>query len=315
MPHGSDRVELAYADARATLAVVASPTPLSPSDIVAVAGRYPEPCLIIVPAATSAAREAVEATGGSWLVDSGQHVAGVLHIDGTRIVLRPPAPAATRPTRRGRVPWGAFTLVRRMIQQPHATQRELAALAGVSQPRVSQVLTALADIDVVRRAQDGWTLQNVDAAIDWWLSSYPGPGGITTYWFGLRAVVEQAARVASILAAAGVQPVAVSGDVAADLLAPWRAPARAVVYAADGADLAEADLVPAGPEEATIELTVPHDPGLWPTASQTRGNALPLADPLQILWDVMRAPGADSEEAAERVRQVLRRRHEQERAA
>ncbi|MEV6810578.1 hypothetical protein [Micromonospora sp. NPDC051296] len=294
---------------------MASPTPLSPSDIVAVAGRHPEPCLIIVPTATAAVRAAIEASGGSWLVDIGQHVAGVLHIDDTRIVLPPPAPASARPARRGRVPWGAFTLVRRMIQQPHATQRELAALAAVSQPRVSQVLSALADIDVVRRARNGWTLPNVDAAIDWWLASYPGPGGITTYWYGLSPVVEQAARIASLLAAAGVQPVAVSGDVAADLLAPWRVPARAVVYAADGVDLAEADFVPAGTEEATIELTVPQDPGLWPTAPQTRGNALPLADPLQILWDVTRAPGADSEEAAERVRQVLRRRHEQERAA
>ncbi|WP_433531662.1 hypothetical protein ACQPYA_06115 [Micromonospora sp. CA-263727] len=315
IPRGTARVELGYADARIILAVVAFPAPLNPSDIAAVTSRHREPCLIIIPAATPAVRKAVEATGGSWVIDSGNDVTGVLQIDGRRIVLGTPTQRTVRPARRGRVPWGAFTVVRRMIQQPHATQRELAAFAGVSQPRVSQVMTKLADIDVVRCMQSRWTLHDVDGAINWWLASYPGPGGITTYWYGLTPIVEQAARVTRLLEAAGVQPVAVSGDVAADLLAPWRAPARAVIYAATGADLAAADIVPAGTGEATIELTVPQDPGLWPTDRATTRKTLPLADPLQILWDVKRAPGPDSEEAAERIRRVLRLRHEQERAA
>ena len=47
--------------------------------------------------------------------------------------------------------------------------------------------------------------------------------------------------------------VAVSGDVAADLIAPWRSPYRAVLYARAGLDLTPAGLTPAGEDDATLE--------------------------------------------------------------
>ncbi|MEV0426489.1 hypothetical protein [Micromonospora sp. NPDC050495] len=309
IPRDADRVELTYGNTRATLTVIASPTPLSPRDIAALVSRHAEPCLIIVPAATPGVREAVEAAGWSWLAEGGQRIAGVLHIGRERIVLQPPAEAAKRSAKPGPVPWGTFTLVRRMIQRPYASQHELAALAGVSQPRVSQALRALAEEEIVHRTSNGWTVRDIDAAIRWWLGSYPGPGGISTYWYGLPPVVEQARAVVELVAAADRPGVAVSGDVAADIIAPWRAPARAMLYARTGVDLAGAGFVPAGEEEATLEFTVPKDPGLWQPSVEEVTVGLPLADPLQILWDVRRSPGPDSEEAAQRVWDALRRRH------
>jgi hypothetical protein len=79
-------------------------------------------------------------------------------------------------------------------------------------------------------------------------------------------------------------------------------------------NLADAGFVPAGDEEATLELTVPRDPGVWPASGQS-ASGLPLADPLQILWDVLRSPGPDNEEAAQRVWNTLRQRHHDRRYA
>ncbi|BCJ58340.1 MarR family transcriptional regulator [Micromonospora endophytica] len=193
-----------------------------------------------------------------------------------------------------------------LIQHPSATQQELAALVGVSQPRISQALAALADKDLVQRTPSGWAARDIDAAIRWWLATYPGPGGITIYWYALAPAVEQARTVVSLIKATDPVGVAVSGDVAADIIAPWRAPTRAILYAHTGLNLVDAGFIPAGEEEATLELTVPRDPGLWPLPGTASGG-LSLADPLQVLWDVWRSPGPDSEEAAQRVWAVLRR--------
>ncbi|WP_156313165.1 helix-turn-helix domain-containing protein [Micromonospora sp. HK10] len=309
IPRDADRIELTYGTSRATLTVIASPTPLRPRDIAALVSRHAEPCLVIVPAATPGVREAVEAAGWSWLAEDGQRITGVLRIGRQRIGLQPPAAAAGRSAKPGRVPWGTFTLVRRMIQRPYATQQELAVLVGVSQPRVSQALRSLAEEEIVRRTPSGWTIRDIDAAIRWWLATYPGPGGISTYWYSLPPPVEQARAVVERVGTADRHGVAVSGDVAADIIAPWRAPNRAILYARTGVDLAGAGFVPAGEEEATLEFTVPKDPGLWPPSVEEVTVDLPLADPLQILWDVQRSPGPDSEEAAQRVWDALRRRH------
>jgi hypothetical protein len=84
-----------------------------------------------------------------------------------------------------------------------------------------------------------------------------------------------------------------------------------VIYARRGRDLADIGLTPSTEQDATLELTVPRDPGVWPAAAghnmvnlPARAD-LPLADPLQILWDVQRAPGPDRDQAAERLLTVL----------
>lgn len=314
VPLSSERVELRHGRAVAAASVVSSPVALTPSDITALANRYRTPCLLIVPSATPAAHEAAEATGWSWLVDSGTQVRGVLEVAGHRILIDDhgaPAPHRRRPP--GRTPWGMFTAVRRLVDRPYATQQELAALAGVSQPRVSQLLRRLTAQGVVQRNPSGWAITDLDNVVRWWFDAYPGPGGIRTFWYALDQPVDQARTVVALgTDRAGDRShrrpsAAVSGDVAADFIAPWRSPTRAIVYASTGLDLTDAGLTPTGEDEATLEFVVPEDPGVWPAPerSEAAGEALPLADPLQILWDLWRSPGPDTEEAVARFVRTL----------
>lgn len=339
VPIDARHVELRQGGHRRRMLLKASSRPLNPSDVVALVERHPEPVLLVLPVATAEVRHTAEQAGWSWLVMGPRGVRGVLRLGDKPVEIGEPdvekSSAAHR--RPGRVPWGSLTLVRRLLEQPAATQRVLAALAHVSQPRASQTLGALAEQQLVARHKAGWVVRDFDRLLRLWLDTYPGPGGISTYWYGLDSPRDQAQAVIRLLAkgvsaeaapdreqhAAAAEPSAVlSGDVAADIVAPWRIPGRAVVYARSGADLTEAGLTPAGVQEATLELIVPEDPGVWPSpsphalGSRTESyetepvvggkSSMPIADPIQILWDVQRAPGSDSGEAAARLWQVLR---------
>lgn len=307
VPLDAVHIELRCGPDREAMKVVSSSAVLNPSDIAKLKTRDQEPVLVVVPSATPAVRAAVEAAGWSWLIDSGHGVEGLLRVAGRQLTIGKGNPAAPqRRTPPGRVPWGTFTLVRRLAERPWAGQRQLAIATGVSQPRVSQALATLTEQGLAHRTATGWDVTDIDAVWDWWLDSYPGPGGLRTLWYGLEPPAKQAEAVVGLLRGLDQGPVAISGDVAADVLAPWRSPRRAVVYAHTGADLSDAGLTPADEEDATLELVVPKDPGIWPAsaAEETVGSG-PLADPLQILWDVVRAPGPDAHEAAQHLRRVL----------
>ncbi|WP_412819428.1 ArsR/SmtB family transcription factor [Micromonospora sp. MS34] len=311
-PLDADHAELRAGPHRGVLRVVHSPAALNPSDVGKLASRHREPLLLVVPAASPAVRTAVDAAGWSCLIDDGQQVTGTLRLAGHQVRIgRQGGDIPSRRTSPGRVPWGTFTLVRRLVERPWAGQQQLADATGLSQPRVSQALAALTEQGLVRRAATGWDVTDVDAVFEWWLRSYPGPRGLRTLWYGLDPPVQQAQSVVGLLSHVGQERIAISGDVAADLIAPWRNPHRAVVYAQTGVDPTAAGLTPAGEGDATVELIVPRDPGVWPgpTAEKSPGS-LPLADPLQILWDVARAPGPDSDEAVRHLRRVLRDRRQ-----
>jgi uncharacterized protein (UPF0264 family) len=132
---------------------------------------------------------------------------------------------------------------------------------------------------------------------------YPGPGGLASHWYGLDPVAEQAFRVHELLEAKRSRP-AVSGDVAADLVAPWRTPAHALVYAEKGADLAAAGLTPAAAQDATLTLVLPGDRAVW-TIGRTPctvglagyGNVARVGA-LQVLYDLRHASGPDAGDAA-----------------
>jgi hypothetical protein len=319
VPVDARHVELHWSGRLTRVALHTSARALHPSDVAEIVDRHGEPGMLVVPAATAAVLRSVERAGWSWLIAGPKGVRGVLFLGGEIVPIGGDHPGVGSQARRrsGPAPWGSLTVVRRLLQRPAATQKVLAALAGVSQPRVSQTLSALAERQIVMRGEDGWVVRDFDMLLRWWLDVYPGPGGISTFWYGLDTPRDQAKAVVDLLrtvAQGGPKhvrpherleeaPIAVvSGDVAADLLAPWRNPTRAVIYATVGADLTRAGLSPAGMEEATLELIVPEDRGVWPVHPQLVDSAvhreLPIADPLQVLWDVSRAPGPDSDEAA-----------------
>jgi hypothetical protein len=325
-PRGPGEVELRTADGSTTPTVYRverRSAVLSPSHVrigadrpSATGGRR----LLVAPSASPAALQTARDTGLSVLVtgtSSGVPASGhVIFPERTVVIAAAPRDDRTAPPARpGRRPWGTFAIARQLLAGIVDTQTGLAMRAGVTQGRVSQALSALTDLGLVDRdtAGAGWTSKDWDGLTDWWLTTYPGPGGITTYWYGLDPVRDQARTTVRRLRAHDL-PVAVSGDVAADVVAPWRRPSRAVVYvdvtgAPAAADLTGAGLTPSGPAEATLELVVPADTSVWGPGDggppDTTGD-LPLADGTQILWDLSRSPGSDTDQAVAALRATLK---------
>ncbi|HKU35048.1 MAG TPA: ArsR family transcriptional regulator [Paenarthrobacter sp.] len=204
----------------------------------------------------------------------------------------------------GRIPWGRWALLRALaLADGPQTQQELAAAAGISQPAVNKHLKTLDSF--VDRDQWGWHAHDVDAIVTLLMANYPGPRGVTSYWFGLNSVAEQAKKAVDYATELGASPL-VSGDAAADIYAPWRLPDSAVVYLLEAVDFTDAGFAPATPEEATLITTVPEDFTLWATASLAHhSEVIPLADPLVTLRDVTAGTAVDSQEAADQLRKVI----------
>lgn len=323
-PRSSFEVELVTDDEQSVVAsVLRRSEPLKPSHVHALAPRGPRgSVLLVVPAASGAALDAAEAAGVSVIVVGRrrpQVVTGRVLVPGRTIHLDDGTGAAVdvhAVHRPGPRPWGTLTVARLLLAGVRSGQTSLAQSAGITQSRVSQALAGLARDGLVERTQTGdgrsrWQPATWDSLADWWLATYPGPEGLSTYWYGFDTPVAQGRTVVSALLGADVRA-AVSGDVAADVLAPWRRPVRAVVYAdvttpTPAIDLTGQGLTPSGPEEATLELVVPADPGVWVTSVLRRqGGDVPVIDGMQVLWDVARAPGSDSDQAAAAVRSFLR---------
>lgn len=206
--------------------------------------------------------------------------------------------------RRGKTPWGRLAVERSLALTSEALdQSEIARYAGITQQAVSGALKNLSDYSV--RGQHGWMAKDRPALIDHWLSLYPGPGGAATYWYSLDSVSEQARRAVELASALGAAPL-VSGDAAADLLAPWRLPSGAHLYLREAVDFTDAGFSPAGPDEATLTAVIPEDRSLWTVIALLPLNrTLPLADPLIVLWDVLRSRGPDALEAADKLRTAI----------
>jgi len=203
---------------------------------------------------------------------------------------------------RGRVAWGRLALLRVLLRTSGPrTQMDLAAECGVSQVTVSNGLRAF-DTAVVRD-EGGWRAARPETLWDRFLAEYPGPQGISTYWLSLDAIVSQAQKVRD---AAAELDVIVSGDPAADLLAPWRLVRRAVIYARTGMDLAPFGFSETTRENATVEYVVPTDPTIWSTArAWTSVVSGWTADPVLVAWDVQRTGGPDAADAVERMRRTV----------
>lgn len=281
--------------------------------------------LVICPTASPAVRERAVQLGISVIAENSESAAGPdghLVIGPTEIVplgrrVSNPDGAAGLERRDRRLAWSEWAVLRTVLLGAAATQAEIAGQAGVSQPRVSQLLTKLGRQGFVeRRPGEGWTALDRDRAIRHWVDGYPGPGGVTTYWYGLESPIRQSLDVVRLLQAAETaRPgrVLISGPVAADAVAAWARPQLAIVYARQGADLSVTGLTPSAPDLATIQLVVPEDASVWshPDRAWRRAGqdpapgGLPLADPLQVLHDVRRSGTSDADQSADRLHRLL----------
>jgi hypothetical protein len=205
--------------------------------------------------------------------------------------------------RKGKTPWGQLAAERALIVNADPMkQSEIADVALVTQQAVSNALKSLDDLVV--RLSWGWKAKDAGRLIDRWLETYPGPGGATTYWYSLDSPGEQAKAAVELARELDSSPL-VSGDAAADLISPWRLPITTRLYIRQMVDFTDAGFTPTEPQDATLIVTVPDDPTLWTTAGLGKSREIPVADPLIVLWDVLRSSGPDADEAAARLRETI----------
>jgi hypothetical protein len=251
------------------------------------------PGLLIAPKASPAAQQAALRAGLSLLLapDSiGQLTRGhLITPTGDLITLQETSPT---PVRRGRRPWATIAIATYLLEGNASTQDALAGRAWDTPARTSQVLHTLQRW--VQRTDRGWTATDT-AGLTKWLLEQPPPGRTATTWLGLDDPAPTATRVATWLTAQNVS-YALSGDVAADLLAPWARPTRALVYVDQALDLTPLGLTPAPPDAATLELVVPDDPYVLRDARLLRAD-LVAAHPWRVWADTVARGNTDAADA------------------
>jgi hypothetical protein len=207
---------------------------------------------------------------------------------------------------------GSYAVIRALVrfsggedEEPRATA--LAAQAGISQPRASQVLHHLRSLELVDLSGHGRWKPRREALLDRFLAEYPGPGGSEHYHYTLDSPVDVAVRAGQ--ASTPSRQVAVSADVGPDLIVPWRRPSLVILYVRHAIDPSGLGLTGAqGRHDANVIIRNPEDRSVFPVpalAGQVQGNEVPLADPLQQIWDLQDLGGADRIEAAGRLREWL----------
>ncbi|WP_433607055.1 hypothetical protein [Prescottella agglutinans] len=243
------------------------------------------------------------------LADSGEvdliAVADQLIIfDGYVFLDAPPRELRSRQRpRRGSPPWIRWAIERLLLLSEPMTQKDIAGALSTTQQATSRTLH---DHPFAERTPRGWTMTRRNELLEVYLNEYPGPGGAVTYWYGLDPVVRQAETALGFceeMEVGGLQ----TGDVAADSYAPWRLPTTAAIYTSEFVDFVPAGFSPATIDDHTMVATVPADPTLWRTAHAVCTTTTALADPIIALHDVLRSPGPDAAEAADRLRQAIER--------
>lgn len=265
--------------------------------------------LLVVPFMPEPVGEQLTAAGWSWA-----DTAGNFDLRAPGVLLRQRrAGTAPKPTHsslpRGS---GGLAITRALIRFGERDAAEggataLATLAGVSQPRASQVLGHLADLELVTKTGRGRWRPDGEALLDRFLAEYPGPGGSQRFCYTLDPPTDVAIALAADVDTR--DRVAVSADVGPDLLTAWRRPSVLVLYARGDVGLDGVGLVDAqGRDDANVIVRDPADQSVFaaPDLSvELLGVDVPLADPTQMLWDLHDLGGADRWEAAGGLREWL----------
>jgi len=146
-----------------------------------------------------------------------------------------------------------------------------------------------------------------EALLDRFLAEYPGPGGSEQYYYSLDSPLDVAVHAGQVSTQS--RPIVASADVGPDLILAWRRPTLVILYAKHAIDPSGLGLTQAqGRHDANVIMRTPQDRSVFPApalAAQVQGRDVPLADPLQQIWDLQDLGGADRIEAAGRLRQWL----------
>ena len=268
-----------------------------------ILSKYGEP-LLIVPFVSKSLGERLRTAGWSWADSEGN-----LDLRSPGLVLRQRVSVTrTKLKRATQLPGGAGSsaAIRRLIRSPRntplATVTNLAAQVGVSQPRMSQILTSLSDLDLTVKKGREWFLTDREALLDQFVDGLDQPAAPTRYLYSLDPVSAVAERSALL-----TDTVVVSADVGPDLIAPWRQPSVVVLYSHDWIDPDRIGAVEAeGRDSSNVFVRQPSDNAVMASGATARlrngGPAIPLADPTQMLADLIELGGSDRQEAAEVLR-------------
>jgi hypothetical protein len=248
-------------------------------------------------------------TNGDWSWADEQ---GNFDLRAPGLMLRQRRTATAPAPRRRSLPRGSgsFAVIRALIasgEDEASGATALAAQARVSQPRASQILRHLHDLKLIERTGRGRWKPEREALLDRFLAEYPGPGGSEQYCYSLDSPVEVAVRAGEIDTPR--RPIVVSADVGPDLIVAWRKPSLVILYVRHMIDPSSLGLIDAQERhDANVIVRMPDDQSVFPVpalTAQVRGSDVPLADPLQQIWDLQDLGGADRLEAAGRLRQWL----------
>ncbi len=207
---------------------------------------------------------------------------------------------------------GSFAVIRALVgfsggEDEESGATALAARAGVSQPRASQILHQLHELELVDRSGHGRWEPRREALLDRFLAEYPGPGGSEQHYYSLESPVDVAVRAGQ--ASTQSRPIVASADVGPDLILAWRRPSQVILYAKQEIGTSGLGLTQAqGRHDANVIMRIPQDRSVFPSpalVAQVQGSDVSLADPLQQIWDLHDLGGADRIEAAGRLRQWL----------
>lgn len=205
--------------------------------------------------------------------------------------------------------WGIETsrLVRALASREYSatlSQVKLAELLGVSQPRISQILALLREAGV-EACTDSPSVRL--KLIDLYVEHHRPAQAVRTFWFRLDSQRDQIERIAALARRRRIK-MTVSADFAPDVLRAWRVPTRTAVYVHSSTDpsfLDRADFVraPALGESSIVVVQTPDESLLVPWA--TRRTSVPLAHPVQQIWDLVNFGGVDRMEAAEHLKAAI----------
>ena len=260
---------------------------------------------LVSPYVSESSGKALSERGWSWIDEAGN---ADIRAPGLRLQRR--GRHKRRPRGTAAMPSGAgsLTIIRYLINTGTCPgPSDLARIAKISQPGASQILRSLVDLGVVSRpSRSVWTVDRAEL-LDLFLRDYKGPGGSKRWLYGLDNPTEIAQRVVESLQDGSRHAMAISADVAADLLVPWRKPTLALIYSRDDLPADSLNLVDApGRESANALHIVPRDMSVFVAQSAlSPSHPIPLADSAQVIWDLMNLGGRDRIEAADKVRQWL----------
>lgn len=265
--------------------------------------------LLSAPFITPRVGDHLAAAGWSWADEQRNYL---LVAPGLRLHQR----VSSKPNRsRGRqLPSGSGSgaIIRNLIygwhDQPLATISALAEAAGVSQPRASQVMAKLTELGFVEKSGSGERrVVDREALLDRFLAEYRGPGGSERLLYSLDPPLVTAQRGAKAVDEYG--QIVASADVGPDLVVPWRKPTALVLYSRGNIPDSVLGAVHAeSRDSANVIVRIPHDTSVFSVRQRFASYQdikIPLADPVQMVWDLLDLGGAEREEAAGMLREWI----------